>query len=194
MAQVSIWIHMLRRFCTPCCSLLRTTRTCAQTATLPPLIDGAPLLLGVSQDFTHLNRGYNACSPLSVLINAWFRFFEKLTIDSITVHLTFLPSHERHKRGNSTLLHVAVATGLSMSDLDDIRISLAGFRLSNKLTDPDHLLELISGHFVRQVCCFQRTVSHGTMHPLEHAFHGNGKSCSVITLRLQYLPGIVVEC
>lgn len=76
-------------------------------------------------------------------------------MDSITVHLTFLPTDERHKRGNSTLLHVAVATGLSMSDLDDIRISLAGFHLSNKLTDPEHLLEMISGHFMRQVCSIQ---------------------------------------
>lgn len=83
------------------------------------------------------------------------RFFEKLTVDSITIHLTFLPSHERHKRGNSTLLHVAVATGLSMSDLDDIRISLAGFHLSNKLTDPEHLLEMVSGHFMRQVSSTQ---------------------------------------
>lgn len=96
---------------------------------------------------------------LAEYVSSCCRFFEKLTVDSITVHLTFLPSHDGHKRGNSTLLHVAVATGLSMSDLDDIRISLAGFHLSNKLTDPAHLLEMISGHFVRQVCSVRSAVS-----------------------------------
>jgi hypothetical protein len=79
------------------------------------------------------------------------RFFEHLMVDSITVHFTFLPCPDGHRRGNSTLLHVAVATGLSMSDLDDIRISLAPFILTNKSTRPDELTAMISAHFVRQV-------------------------------------------
>ena len=57
-----------------------------------------------------------------------------------------------------------------MSDLDDIRISLAGFHLSNKLTDPDHLLEMISGHFMRQVHPMQQSV---TNQRILHAFVTN---------------------
>jgi len=38
-----------------------------------------------------------------------------------------------------------------MSDLDDIRLSIAAFYLESKFATPDQLINMISAHFVRQV-------------------------------------------
>jgi len=82
-----------------------------------------------------------------------FRFFESLQVDQITLHFTFVPCHDGERRKNSTLLSVALATGLSMSDLDDIRLSVAAFRLESKFASPTQLINMISAHFIRQVSC-----------------------------------------
>lgn len=40
-----------------------------------------------------------------------------------------------------------------MSDLDDIRLSVAAFRLDSKFASPNQLINMISAHFIRQVVC-----------------------------------------
>eukprot|EP00892_Ulva_mutabilis_P007518 jgi/Ulvmu1/5138/UM021_0155.1 len=78
-------------------------------------------------------------------------FFESFKVDQITIHFTFVPCHDCERRNNSTLLSIALATGLSMSDLDDIRLCVAAFGLESKFASPDQLVSMISAHFVRQV-------------------------------------------
>jgi hypothetical protein len=49
------------------------------------------------------------------------------------------------------MVRLAAATGLSMMDLDDVRIHIGEFRLLNKFVRPEEAFDMVANNFTRQV-------------------------------------------
>lgn len=78
------------------------------------------------------------------------RFFEELAIDALTLYITVLPRRDGQRAG-TPMVRLAAATGLSMMDLDDVRIHIGEFRLLNKFVRPEEALDMVASNFIRQV-------------------------------------------
>jgi hypothetical protein len=70
----------------------------------------------------------------------------------MTLHITILPRRGGggHRLG-TPLVRAAAATGLSVMDLDDVRIVIREFKLDNKFSHPWEVLNMISSAFYKQV-------------------------------------------
>jgi hypothetical protein len=79
------------------------------------------------------------------------RYFDELCVDALTLHITVLPRHDGQRSG-TPMMRVAAATGLSIMDLDDVRIRIGEFHLSNKFVRPAEVADMIANNFIRQVC------------------------------------------
>ena len=77
------------------------------------------------------------------------RFFEELSIEALTLHITVHPRRDGHRTG-TPMLRLAAATGLSIMDLDDVRIHIGEFRLGNKFVRPAEAANMVASNFTRQ--------------------------------------------